>query len=50
MIQTRRKNLQKELNIILDKINREGYSSITKEEQDILYKNSKVLSENKKKN
>ena len=49
-IQTKRKNLEKELNIILDKINREGYSSLTKHEQDVLYKNSKVLFKNKKKN
>ena len=44
------KNLEKELNIVLDKINREGYNSLTKHEQDVLYKNSKVLSKNKKKN
>ena len=36
--------------IVLDKINREGYNSLTKDEQDALYKNSKVLFKNKKKN
>jgi len=41
---------EKELNFILDKINREGYESLTKEEQNQLYKNSKELSINKKKN
>ena len=29
-IQAKRKNLEKELNIVLDKINREGYNSLTK--------------------
>ena len=41
--------IEKELNFILDKINRDGYESLTKEEQDKLYKNSKELSFNKKK-
>ena len=49
-IQAKRKNLEKELNIVLDKINREGYNSLTRAEQDVLYKNSKVLFKNKKKN
>ena len=49
-IQAKRKNLEKELNIVLDKINREGYNSLTKDEQDALYKNSKLLFKNKKKN
>ena len=39
----KRKNLEKELNIVLDKINREGYNSLTKDEQDVLYKNSKFF-------
>ena len=42
-------NTEKELNFILDKINNEGYGSLTEDEQDKLYKNSKELSINKKK-
>ena len=40
---------EKDLDFILDKINREGFKSLTKDEEDRLYKNSKVLSKNKKK-
>ena len=40
---------EKDLNSILDKINREGFKSLTKDEEDRLYKNSKVLSKDKKK-
>ena len=40
---------EKDLNSILDKINREGFKSLTQEEEERLYKNSKVLSKGKKK-
>ena len=45
----KRKKIELDLNFILDKINREGYESLTKEEQDQLYKSSKALSLNKRK-
>tara|TARA_B110000438_G_scaffold302584_1_gene360720 strand:+ start:1350 stop:2177 length:828 start_codon:yes stop_codon:yes gene_type:complete len=48
--ESERKVIEIDLNIILDKINREGYESLTKKEQNQLYKSSKVLSLNKKKN
>ena len=35
---------------ILDKINREGYDSLTENEAERLYKGSQALSHNKKKN
>ena len=41
--------IEKDLNSILDKINREGFTSLTKEEEERLYKNSKSLSQGKKK-
>jgi len=41
--------LEQDLNSILDKINREGFNSLSKEEEDRLYKNSKSLSHGKKK-
>jgi len=41
--------LEQDLNSILDKINREGFSSLSKEEENRLYKNSKSLSHGKKK-
>ena len=41
--------MEKDLNSLLDKINKEGFSSLTEEEEERLYKNSKVLSKNKKK-
>ena len=41
--------IEKDLNSILDKINREGFKSLTKEEEERLYKNSKSLSHGKKK-
>ena len=40
---------EKDLDFILDKINREGFKSLTKDEENRLYTNSKVLSKNKKK-
>ena len=40
---------ERDLNSILDKINREGFKSLTEEEEDRLYKNSKTLSKGKKK-
>ena len=41
--------IEKDLNSILDKINREGFKSLTQEEEKRLYKNSKNLSKGKKK-
>ena len=41
--------IERDLNSILDKINREGFKSLTQEEEERLYKNSKNLSRNKKK-
>ena len=40
---------EKDLDFILDKINREGFKSLTKDEENRLYTNSRVLSKNKKK-
>jgi membrane associated rhomboid family serine protease len=41
--------MERDLNSILDKINREGFKSLTQEEEERLYKNSKNLSKSKKK-
>ena len=41
--------MERDLNSILDKINREGFRSLTQEEEERLYKNSKTLSKDKKK-
>ena len=41
--------MERDLNSILDKINREGFKSLTQEEEKRLYKNSKNLSKSKKK-
>ena len=41
--------MERDLNSILDKINREGFKSLTQEEEQRLYKNSKNLSKGKKK-
>ena len=41
--------IERDLNSILDKINREGFKSLTEEEEERLYKNSKNLSKGKKK-
>ena len=41
--------MERDLNSILDKINREGFKSLTQEEEERLYKNSKNLSKGKKK-
>ena len=41
--------IERDLNSILDKINREGFKSLTQEEEQRLYKNSKNLSKGKKK-
>ena len=46
---SKRKNIERDLNFILDKINREGYESLTKDEQNQLYKSSRALSFNRKK-
>ena len=41
--------MERDLKSILDKINREGFKSLTQEEEERLYKNSKDLSKGKKK-
>ena len=41
--------IERDLNAILDKINREGFKSLTQEEEKRLYRNSKDLSKGKKK-
>ena len=41
--------IERDLNSILDKINRKGFKSLTQEEEERLYKNSKNLSKGKKK-
>ncbi len=41
--------MEKDLNSILDKINREGFKSLTTEEEERLYKSSKIISKSKKK-
>ena len=41
--------IEKDLNSILDKINKEGFDSLTEEEEARLYKNSQSLSYGKKK-
>ena len=41
--------MERDLNSILDKINRGGFKSLTQEEEERLYKNSKTLSKDKKK-
>ncbi|MBS84870.1 MAG: rhomboid family intramembrane serine protease [Euryarchaeota archaeon] len=46
---SRSAEMEKDLNSILDKINREGFKSLTQEEEQRLYKNSKNLSKGKKK-
>ena len=42
--------IENDVNKILDKINREGYDSLTENEAERLYKGSQALSHNKKKN
>ncbi len=46
---TYRQKIEKDIDIILDKINREGFDSLSKKEQDSLYKGSRSLSRHKKK-
>ena len=41
--------IERDVDQILDKINREGFNSLSEEEQDRLYKGSRSLSKNKKK-
>ena len=48
-ILTHLSEIERDLNSILDKINREGLKSLTQEEEERLYKNSKNLSKGKKK-
>ena len=46
---THRKKIEQDIDIILDKINREGFDSLSQKEQDSLYKGSRSLSRYKKK-
>ena len=46
---THRQKIEQDIDIILDKINREGFDSLSQKEQDTLYKNSRSLSRYKKK-
>ena len=46
---THRQKIEHDIDIILDKINREGFDSLSQKEQDNLYKNSRSLSRYKKK-
>ena len=46
---THRQKIEQDIDIILDKINREGFDSLSQKEQDSLYKNSRSLSRYKKK-
>ena len=46
---THRQKIEQDIDIILDKINREGFDSLSHKEQDSLYKNSRSLSRYKKK-
>ena len=46
---SRSAEMERDLNSILDKINSEGFKSLTQEEEERLYKNSKNLSKGKKK-
>ena len=47
---TKQFQVEQDINQILDKINQGGFDSLTKEEQDRLYKGSQSLSKGKKKN
>ena len=46
---SRQQEIERDIDFILDKINREGFESLSEEEQDRLYKGSRSLSHNKKK-
>ena len=46
---THRQKIEQDIDIILDKINRQGFDSLSQKEQDSLYKNSRSLSRYKKK-
>ena len=46
---THRQKIEQDIDIILDKINREGFDSLSQKEQDSLYKGSRSLSRHKKK-
>ena len=46
---THRQKIEQDIDIILDKINREGFDSLSEKEQDSLYKGSRSLSRYKKK-
>ena len=46
---SRQQEIERDIDFILDKIKREGFESLSQEEQDRLYKGSRSLSHNKKK-
>ena len=46
---THRQKIEHDIDIILDKINREGFENLSREEQDRLYKGSRSLYRHKKK-
>ena len=46
---SRQQEIERDIDFILDKINREGFESLSQDEQDRLYKGSRSLSHNKKK-
>ena len=46
---THRQKIEQDIDIILDKINREGFDSLSQKEQDSLYRGSRSLSRHKKK-
>ena len=46
---THRQRIEQDIDIILDKINREGFDSLSQKEQDSLYRGSRSLSRHKKK-
>ena len=46
---SRQQEIERDIDFILDKINREGFDSLSQEEQNRLYKGSRSLSHKKKK-
>lgn len=48
-VKTRENDIKRDVDSILDKINREGFNSLSKNEENRLYKGSQSLSKNKKK-
>ena len=44
-----KKSVENDIDILLDKINRSGFESLSSEEEKQLYENSKIISRSKKK-